>query len=408
MRSLFVGVLMALAASACDCKGSNPGTLDPSDMTASDLYGWWTSTDPQGAVTIFGFFSQEEAARVLPIQPEQATGDISVVYVGTRGDVGGIAQLATFQVNNGELLQTVIRDNRAPPGTQLRTRILALTHQGELKLQSTQNASSGSRSFSWSATCSSSSKPNGYFDVPGLGCPGFVSGATSLAVDARGGVHAATAGGSSSPCSSGSSSPSAYSHYIGSCEPLLSPLPAFRNSGMAVDSTTVHFAYLAQSSYELLYRSRPLGGRPNWTEERVAGVGNPVYEMRVLLHNGLPHILVNRTSGEIELYRRDPSGWTRVALPALMNGEPLSARMVDGTLDANGNLVLLSESYQKVYYQRASGFELIPLPKDGVAAGFGGALMVDGRGQVHVTYVYDEIGSNPDGIGGWVISGRGI
>ena len=408
MRSLLLGVLLALVASACDCKGSDPGTVDPSDVTASDLYGWWTTTDPQGAVTVFGFFSQADAPQFLPIQPEQATGDISVVYVGTRGTLGAIAQLATFQVNNGELLQTVIRDNSASPGTQLRTRILALTRQGELKLQSTQAAASGSRSFSWSATCSSSAKPHGYFDVPGMGCPALVSGATSLAVDLRGGVHAATAGGSSSSCGSGPASPSSYSHYIGSCEPLLSPLPAFRSSGMAVDTSTVHFAYLAQSSYELLYRSRPLGGRPNWTEERVAGLGNPVYEMRVLLHNGLPHILVNRTSGEVELYRRDSGAWNRVALPALMTGEPLSARMVDGTLDANGNLVLLSESYQKVYYQRASGFELIPLPKDGVAAGFGGSVLVDARGQVHVTYVYDEIGSNPDGIGGWVISGRGI
>ena len=262
----------ALAASACDCKGSDPGTVDPSDVTASDLYGWWTSTDAQGAVTVFGFFSQEDAPQFLPIQPEQATGDVSVVYVGTRGTLGSIAQLATFQVNNGELLQTVIRDNSASPGTQLRTRILALTRQGELKLQSTQ-AASGSRSFSWSATCSSSAKPHGYFDVPAR------AEETSLAVDGRGGVHAATAGGSSSPCSSGPSSPSTYSHYIGSCEPLLSPLPASRNSGMAVDSTTVHFAYLAQNSYEILYRSRPLGGRPDWTEERVAGLGNPFYEI---------------------------------------------------------------------------------------------------------------------------------
>ena len=405
MRSLLLGVLLALAASACDCKGSDPGTVDPSDVTASDLYGWWTSTDPQGAVTVFGFFSQEDAPQFLPIQPEQATGDISVVYVGTRGTLGAIAQLATFQVNNGELLRTVIRDNSASPGTQLRTRILALTRQGELKLQSAQ-AASGSRSFSWSATCSSSAKPHGYFDVPGLGCPALISGATSLAVDARGGVR----------------TPPLREAAVPPVVPVHPPPPRTATSSARVSlcclpcppSATRPWPWTRPPStspisprarYEILYRSRPLGGRPDWTEERVAGLGNPVYEMRVLLHNGLPHILVNRTSGEVELYRRDSTGWTRLALPALMTGEPLSARMVDGTLDANGNLVLLSESYQKVYYQRASGFELIPLPKDGVAAGFGGGLMVDGRSQVHVTYVYDEIGSNPDGTGGWVISG---
>ncbi|WP_157231866.1 hypothetical protein [Hyalangium minutum] len=322
--------------------------------------------------------------------------------------MGEAAQIATFEVNNGELLQTVIRDSKTPPGTQLRTRILALTRQGELKLQSTQ-ATSGSRSFSWSATCASSALSHGYFEVPGLLCSAFLSGATSLAVDARGGVHAATSvSGGSLSCGSNPIAPATYSRFTGACEPVLSPLPAFRNSGMAVDETTLHFAYLAQSSYELFYRSRPLGGRSEWTEERVAGQGNPVYEMRVLLHNGLPHVLVNRTNGEVELYRRDSGAWSRVALPALMTGEPLSARMVDGTLDANGNLVLLVESYQKVFYQRAGGFELIPLPKDGVAAGFGGSVRVDGRGQVHVTYVYDEIGSNPDGLGGYVISGRGI
>lgn len=139
-------MLLVLAASACDCKGSDPG-IDPSDVQASALYGWWTTTDPQGAVTVFGFFSKEEAVQLLPLPPEQATGDISVVYVGTRGSLGEAAQIANFEVNNGELLQTVIRDSKTPPGTQLRTRILALTRQGELKLQSTQ-AASGSRSFS--------------------------------------------------------------------------------------------------------------------------------------------------------------------------------------------------------------------------------------------------------------------
>ncbi len=405
---LFGALLAAMVGSACDCKGSGPD-IDPSDVKPSDLYGWWTSTDSQGAVTVFGFFAKEDAIQLLPIQPEQATGDISVVYVGTRGALGTLAQLATFKVDNGELLQTVIRDPSATPGTQLRTRILALTRQRELKLQSTQAATS-SRSFSWSAKCVSSTKPNGYFDVPGLSCAAFLSGATSLAVDIQGGVHAATAlGGGAISCGPGPISAATYSRFTGACEPLLSPLPAFRNSAMATDDTTVHFAYLAQASYELFYRSRPLGGTTDWTEERVAGQGNPVYEMRMLLHNGLPHLLVNRTSGEVELYRRDaPGSWSRVSLPDLMTGEPLSARMVDGALDANGNLVLLSESYQKVYYQRAGGFELIPLPKLGVAAGFGGGVMVDGRGQVHVTYVYDEIGSNPDGEGGLVISGRGI
>jgi len=408
VRSWFLGLLFAvMAGTACDCKGSGPG-IDPSDVQASDLYGWWTHADSQGAVTVFGFFSKEDAARLLPIEPSQATGDISVIYVGTRGALGEPSQLATFEVKDGELLQTVIRDTSASAGTQLRSRILALTPQRELTLQSAQ-ASSSSRSFSWSAMCSASLKPNGYFDVPGLICPSLVSGATSMAVDPRGGVHAATAvGGIGFSCGSGRATQATYSHFSGACEPSLSPLPAFSGSGMAADETTVHFAYQSQGSGEVFYRSRPLNGSAGWTEERVAGQANPVYEMRVLLHNGQPLILVSRTAGEVELYRRGAGTWSLVPLPALMSGEPLAGGVLDGALDAEGNLVLLLNWGNKMLYQRPGGFEQITLPKRGPSLGFGGGLMVDGRGRVHVTYVYEAIGGNSDGTGGLVISGRGI
>jgi hypothetical protein len=130
--------------------------------------------------------------------------------------------------------------------------------------------------------------------------------------------------------------------------------------------------------------------------------------MRVLLHNGQPWILVSRTSREVELYRRSADTWSLVPLPALMSGDPLAGWVLDGALDAEGNLVLLVDWGNQMLYQRPGGFEQITLPRNGPSAGFGGGLMVDGRGRVHVTYVYDEIGGNSDGTGGVVISGRGI
>jgi len=414
LRAIILGVLLVTAAGGCNCNGGSDTDIDPSDAKPSDLYGWWTHTDAQsGTVTVFGFIPQADAARVLPIKPEEITGDISAVYQGDLRFQTDPVQLATFDVKDGELLQTVIRATSAPPGTQFRTRIVSLKGQLQLELQST-NSTTGSRSFSFSARCPAE-QPNGTFNMPGQVCNNYFSAATSLAVDGQGNVHAASAVlGRVEPgaCPAGKAAVPTYSHFADACGPSLNPLPNFRASDMVTDESTVHFAYMSQSAelakdFLLFYRSRPLDQRGDWIEEQVAPQGYPIHEMRLLLRNGQPHLLVSRTSGVIELFRRDGGTWTLVPTP-LTSGPPLEGRMADATLDREGKLVLLLESSHQVAYERAAGFELIPLPKEGMAAGFGGGIAADSEGRVHVVYNWDEIGDNPSGIGGRVVNGRGI
>ncbi|MDY7229381.1 hypothetical protein [Hyalangium rubrum] len=411
--ALILGLLLVTAAGGCDCNGGSE-IIDPSDAKPSDLYGWWTHTDAQsGNVTVFGFVPQAEAARVLPIKPEEATGDVSAVYQGPRNFLSEPVQLATFEVKDGELLQTVIRDLNATPGTQQRTRIVSLEAQRTLGLQST-NSTTGSRSFSFSARCPSA-QPHGSFDVAGQICNTYFSGATSLAVDAQGGVHAASSvlGRPEPPtCAPGKFAQPTYSHFASACGPGLDPLPSFRSSAMITDERTVHFAYASLSASDvsrealLFYRYRPLDLRGDWTEEQVAPQGYPVFQMRLLLKGGQPLLLVSRTNGVIELYRRDAGGWTLV--PTLLaNGSPLAGQMADATLDREGRLVLLLESSHQLAYERASGFELIPVPR-AVMTGFGGGVTTDTSGRVHVVYTYSLIGDNASGVGGRVINGRGI
>jgi hypothetical protein len=405
MRVPLLVLLAALVGSACDCKGGPD--VDPSDARPSDLYGWWTFTERNGSVTVFGFVPREDAPRMLPVTAVEATGDISVVYQGDPGFLDEPVQLATFSVEDGEVVQTVIRDANAAPGTQFRTRILSLTPQQGLTLQSA-NAASGSRAFSWSASCPAA-RENGYFDMPGQICNDYFSGATSLAVDVRGGVHAASAilGQSSTPCAAGKFPAPTYSHYDSSCGPSLSVLPNFRASAMATEGDFVHFAYMSLSTdlskdYFLFYRTRELRGA--WTEEPVDGQGHPVYEMRVLMRAGKPLILVSRTNGVMDLYSRDTGSWRKVPT-VLSNGQPLQGQMADATLDGSGRLVLLLENPGKVAYERAGGFELIDLPS-GLLSGFGGGIAVDTSGSVHVIYIYELIGDNTDGTGGRVVGGK--
>jgi hypothetical protein len=415
MRSIILGVLFAaIVGSACDCKGSG-GKLEPSDVRAADLYGWWTATDESGSVTVFGFFPKEDAATELPISPEEATADVSAVYQGPRGALGEPAQLATFEVKDGEILETVLRGARATPGAQLRTRILGLTPQRELTLQSS-SASSGSRAFSWAARCPSA-KPNGIFDVQGQICSTRYSGGTSLVVDAQGVVHAASGlPGIVDACPAGKPAGSTYSRFESACGPALNVLPNFRESGMAADASTLHLAYEAftpgdaSRNYHLFYASRSLGPRGDWTEEPVAGIlasGHPVYDIRVLVRDGQSLIVASYTDGTLRVYRREGGAWS--VMPTLLpDGTPVTGWTADATLDREGRMVLLLESNHQIALERAGGFELIRLPKRGMAAGFGGGVATDGSGRIHVTYVYEEIGDNADGTGGWVISGRGI
>jgi hypothetical protein len=413
LRALILCLLLVTAAGGCNCNGGN-GTLDPSEVTPSDLYGWWTHTDAQsGTVTVFGFVPRAEATRVLPLAPEEVTGDVSAVYQGAKGFLTEPVQLATFEVKDGELLQTVIRDANAPPGTQYRTRIVSLQAQGTLELQSTQS-SAGSRSYSFSPRCPEA-RANGAFDVPGQVCNSYFSGATSLAVDARGHVHAASAiiGAAGASCAPGRFPTPTYSHFADACGPALTPLPNFRASTLLVDESSVHFAYMSLSAYDitqdylLFYRYRPLDLSGNWVEEPVAPQGNPVHEMRLLMRERQPLLVVSRTDGTIDVYRRDAGAWTRVPT-LLVNGTPLTGRMADAALDREGRLVLLLESSHQLAYERAGGFELLPLPKEGMAAGFGGGVTVDASGRVHIVYNYDEIGDNASGVGGRVVNGRGL
>lgn len=414
MRSihLILGTLLAaLVGSSCSCGGgSGPGEeLDPVEARVEDLYGWWTHADEQGVLTVFGFLSREDAVRELALTPAEVTGPVSAVYKGARDALSRPLQVATFEVKDGELLQTVIRDPSAAPGTQYRTRILALTRQRTLTLQSSQ-AATGSRSYGWAASCQASQR-NGILNVTGQSCENFFSAGTSLAIDVHGGVHGASGINGAPPLCGAVPVFPTYSYLGSACSPALSPLPNFRESAMATEGETVHFAYESLFAYDsartaiIYYRQRDLKG--DWTaDEEVAPQGNPVHEMRLLLRAGQPLILVSRTNGETELYRRDAGAWTRVPTP-LLTGGPLSVLMADATLDREGRLVVLDESQHRLAYERAGGFELLPLPKP-LSTGFGGGLAVDDSGQVHAAYVYTAVGSNDDGVGGRVVDGRGV
>jgi hypothetical protein len=409
---LILGTLLAaLVGSSCTCgSGSGPGEeLDPAEARVEDLYGWWTHADEQGTLTVFGFLPGEDAARELSLAPEQVTGPVSAVYQGARDALSRPLQVATFEVKDGELLQTVILDPSAAPGTQFRTRILALTRQRALTLQSSQSAS-GSRSFGWAPSCQAAQR-NGILNVTGQSCENFFSAGTSLAIDEEGGVHGASGINGAPPgCGSVPTFPT-YSQLGSACSPALSPLPNFRESAMASEGQTVHFAYESLFAYDsartaiIYYRQRDLRGE--WTaDEQVAPQGNPVHEMRLLLRAGQPLILVSRTNGETELYRRDAGAWTRVPTP-LLSGGPLEVLMADATLDREGRLVVLDEAQHRLAYERAGGFELLPLPKP-MSLGFGGGVAVDASGRVHAAYNYTTVDSNNDGTGGRVVDGRGV
>ena len=161
---------LGMLASGLLCACAGPGTVDPSTAKASDLVGWWVSQAMPGEVTrVFGFEPPPDGYYSIPVDVTHASKHLSAVYEGdTALTKAHPLQYSAYDVSGGQLLQTVIDDVNLDPGTQLSTRIHALTRGAELTLESA-TAASGRRTYSYFPQCPVISS-NGTTLLPGTNC----------------------------------------------------------------------------------------------------------------------------------------------------------------------------------------------------------------------------------------------
>ena len=390
---------LVLASLALACGGG--GSKSPS---TANLQGWWFHDGPTEQV-VFGFVPAAEALSTLPLDgltvPEGA--DVSAVSQRGAGDDAApvLLQVTSYEVREEVLYQTVIGAVNAVPGTEYATQIVDFAADS-MTIES-MNDPSGMRSYVRVPRCPTEAAI-GWTRHPGQLFGGSAtSGGASIAVDPQGHVHALIG-----LLGAGFAGQFPMYWFFGDgCDPLRATLPAFYRSAIAVRDGEVHtlLELLAPGLPEqsaIVHRWRSEAGA-DWQVEPVAPTppnGFPVHVMHLFLDGDGLVALVGRTDGALELYRRDAAGWQAAALdPGVV-----PARVEHAAIGPDGAIVVLTND--RVRRIVGAAVEDIALPRLSTDFGINGTVALDAEGRVHAVWAYEALGSNPDGIGGFVVSNR--
>ncbi|MBX7100790.1 MAG: hypothetical protein K1X89_23960 [Myxococcaceae bacterium] len=368
------------------CAG--PSTVDPSTAKASDLVGWWVSRGLPGEVTrVFGFEPPPDGYYSIPVDVSHAAKHLSAAYAGdtalTRAQP---LQYAAYDVSGGQLLQTVIDDAMLDPGTQLSTRIHALTRGAELTLESSTSAS-GRRTYTYAPECPVLSS-NGSTLLPGTNCldEGHVFATqAAFAFDSKNRLHsyvAQSGDGKSNLCN-------AFPTYLvmgNGCEPSTFRAPnALAASLIVDDADVVHLVYAARSfkstdtttpEATLMHRFKSVDAS-DFSVEQIAAPENTRF-VEVLHHAGRLVVVAHRK--EFELFEKSTQGWTRRAFGFAQLPVTTPATILDAAIDRDGTVVLATS--QGLYRETSGDFEPMPKPTP-TARPLGTGLFIDASGAVH-------------------------
>ncbi len=360
------------------------GDDGPGGVTSTKLTGFW-NTEAAYEHTVFGFVAAEHAAATIePTDPMWPAGvDLATVYVSVAAGMD-LRQISTYEVVDGELVQTVIGDVQAPPGTMYGTKIIAFDGD-TLTLEST-NDPSGMRTYTRSDRCPSENNQGwrlgGMVDF--IMDPNYHSPA--IAIDDTGRVY--------SLLGQIADTATAFPRFTDlgdGCVPLLEVVPMFRQVAMTLVGAEIHSALELMAignadDSKLVHRWRANRTAP-WQVEDIAPPptgtppqnGSPMYSLHLFAEaNGLVAI-ASRTNGVLEVYRKDVSGWHPVTLSTTD-----TRRVEDAAIGTNGDIALMTLG--SVMRLRGTQLEIIPLPKTQLDNGVNGGVRVDDDGAIHAVY----------------------
>ncbi len=364
--------------------------IDPTDVEPDDLYGYWTFIPPMvgaggGNGVTFGFARPEDATSELPLAENMIapqTEPVAAVYDGAPPS-WTLEQLTTFSVEDGNILQTVLRGAEAPPGTMYSTEIFDFAARSSMTIAS-RNDPSGRRTYTWSERCRTEN-PAGWRQFNGLVCPNFVSTGTSLFVDRFGDVHVVNGTGTDGPPSCPPQP--TFSDMTRACVPRQSEWPNLKLSAMtATDDDVLRVAYLRTSSNvaendNLVIAERPLRG-DTWTRTVIdaAPPGAGAYLEWSELPSG-PALLFVGTNASVALYHDEGSTFRKEML------DVAGILPRDAAIGADGRLVVAGNN--GIARQTATGFERIDMPPGARATT---SVHVDSQNRVHAIFDVGDVG----------------
>lgn len=367
---------------------------DPTSLSTRNLHGFWNT---EGATqTVFAFLPPEGRDDVFR-EPEldlPADEDISVVFTGSVLDRGLTdSQVATYELQGDALVQTVIGDVLAPPGTMYSTKILAF--DGATMTLESKNDPSGERTYTKSARCPNESRLGWSF-----GGGGSVTDPTvhdpAIAIDAEGHVHTLIG--------SYGQTVDAYPMYQlqgDGCTSFSEPFPVFRRAGIVLVGGEVHtFLEMGPGADDFaLVHAHRADPSAAWQTEKIAGPpasGSPTYSLFLFADGADLVAVTSRTGGELEVYRRSGTTWQTVALDA-----SAMMRVEDAAIGPSGEIVLLG--LDKIRKLEGAAFEDIALPRPQIDVSVNGGVRVDASGKIHATWAYEYVSNT-----GTVVGARSV
>lgn len=397
-RSTRRGLGIAAAALLAACAGGD--TIEPSDATAEDLYGWWQSADGH----ILGFAPRSEAVWEMRFAGGLTAPHGMISYLG--GSIGTDWRgTMAYDVAAGQLETTILAGALGGAGLEFSQELIAITPGAELQLRVDENGVMTTRTYAAVDRCPR--VPTlGWLHTSTDGCESYFAAATSVAFDGRGRMHHLVAlAGVDTSCTYAS----AYGVAGKSCDAGLNEFPAMRYSALRIGDDRVHAAYTTQYPFDaaqdqrLVYQHRHLDDE-TWTIEHL-GRASLDRIFLGLRPGGAPSILYVEENDRVVIAERTgDAAWT--FRDAADTADALLAPTITAaTLSATGRWALMNGPNLAI--EGASGRFTVVAPPLPVTSGFGAAVAWDALDRVHVAWVHENVGSNPDGVGGTVLTGHG-
>ena len=375
MRASLVLVAVGVLAACGD------DAVTPSRETLS---GWWLHQSADGTQTIFGFLAADELASIdLEGNAPPPGKDVSVVYQALSPYyVPVLVQVATYEVVDGALRQTVVADIAAPPGTAYSTKIVSLA-DASLELQSAIDPS-GARTYTRTPRCLSVTHTG--WSVAYVHDQDGGAAANVLMFDDDGTLHGINPG-----------------HQVrgAACQTPAVELPgAHMSTTGALRGDEMHVLLeRPDGTVEHAWRVLPSGA---WESGgRVAEVvpsGQPAYQMRLLVDGDDLVAVIARADATAQVVRRTGTTWTQVPVAFPAQG----ARIEDAVLAPDGSIVALTMPAIWRIAGTTVTATAMPTPVDN-AMELTGSIVVDDRNRVHAAYSREPLSN-----GGMVFGGKGV
>lgn len=304
-------LLLALLALLAACTSDGPEELDPADVKAGDLYGFWSTPIEGGAVRVFRFAASDGYYAEIA-----GKADVYLVYtLGPNGEYALVEQAGTFQLSEGKLLTTAIYEANPFIGpASYSNAIQSFRVKTDMALES-KGAPDGKRLYTFGAACPRPARADGWREggvFEGSGekrAASYFQGPVSVAVDAEGEPHTVVGSGDRNWGTT-------YSSPRESCE--WRHLDFAGLAGLVAMKITrdqrIVIAYVENTAAELWVASIPVAApvktKEAWTREKVAPLGNYSALQFDEGPDGTLFLASMDTAGKASVAVRSAQGWT--------------------------------------------------------------------------------------------------